>query len=215
MTRSENGMEAKALRRAAVIAAAAIACLGLVFTLGFFIGRGTGGTEVRVYVQNSEGVYTPAQTESPPEPTEAPMQRSLPEEPAQTSTAGLAAASKTPSTTSGFRLIETEKPPADTSVVSRADAPAETAASGTTEAKTMAAAETTTAAKSTTPGVININTASQSQLETLPGIGPVKAAAIVAYRQEHGAFKSVEDLVKVSGIGKKTLENIRDQITVG
>ena len=214
MTRSENRIEAKGHLRAAVIAAAAIACLGLVFTIGFFIGRGTGGTEVRVYVQNSEGVYTPAQTAIPTEPTQVPLLRSRPEEPAQTSTARPVAASKTPSTTAGFRLIETETPPADTSAASQTDEPAETSASDTTS-ETTTVRQTTTAAKATTPGVININTASQSQLETLPGIGPVKAAAIVAYRQEHGAFKSVEDLVKVSGIGKKTLETIQAHITVG
>ena len=79
---------------------------------------------------------------------------------------------------------------------------------------TRAAAPKTTAA-ATTLGFININTATQAQLETLPGIGPVKAAAIIAYRQEHGAFSSVDDLVKVSGIGKKTLSDVKPYVTVG
>jgi competence protein ComEA len=61
---------------------------------------------------------------------------------------------------------------------------------------------------------VNINTASKSQLETLPGIGSVKAQNIINYRQKNGPFQSIEDLVKVSGIGDKTLEGIRELITV-
>ena len=61
---------------------------------------------------------------------------------------------------------------------------------------------------------ININTASVSELMTLDGIGEVKAKAIVEYRTENGDFKSIDDLVLVSGIGEKTLEKNRDRITV-
>lgn len=64
-------------------------------------------------------------------------------------------------------------------------------------------------------GTININTATEAELETLPGIGPSKAAAIVQYRSEHGAFKSVDDLDNVPGIGSSTLANLRDSATVG
>ncbi len=222
MARPENGKDGKALQRVALIAAAAIASAGILFTIGYFVGRGTGGTEVKVYVQNPEGVYAPAQTDSQTKPTEAPLLRSQPEEPAQTSTAGQAAATTAVGTMAALRLIEEEKPHADTSARTQT-VPEETSTSGTsaeTETTTAAsetttARQTSTAAKVTTLGIININTATQSQLETLPGIGPVKASAIIAYRQEHGTFKSVEDLVKVSGIGKKTLDSIRDHITVG
>lgn len=62
---------------------------------------------------------------------------------------------------------------------------------------------------------ININTADQSQLETLPNIGPSKAQKIIAYRQEHGSFQTIEELQQVSGIGPKTFESLRDLITVG
>lgn len=62
---------------------------------------------------------------------------------------------------------------------------------------------------------VNINTADQSELETLPGIGPSKAVAIIQYRTEHGAFKSVDELDNVSGIGPSTLASIRDLVTVG
>lgn len=62
--------------------------------------------------------------------------------------------------------------------------------------------------------LININTADTRELIKLSGIGEVKAAAIVAYREEHGAFSSLEELLNVKGIGEKTLEKIRGYITV-
>ena len=64
------------------------------------------------------------------------------------------------------------------------------------------------------PQKIDINRAEAWLLQALPGIGEAKAQAIVAYRQEHGPFRSIEDLVKVSGIGPATLEKISDCITV-
>ena len=63
-------------------------------------------------------------------------------------------------------------------------------------------------------GLININSASATELETLSGIGEVLAATIVEYREQNGPFASVDDLVDVSGIGPATLEEIRDQVTV-
>jgi competence protein ComEA len=62
--------------------------------------------------------------------------------------------------------------------------------------------------------LININSASQQQLEALSGVGPVLAAAIVAYRTQHGPFHSVDDLLDVSGIGPATLQALRPQVTV-
>lgn len=64
-------------------------------------------------------------------------------------------------------------------------------------------------------GRVNINTATESELQTISGIGPSKAAKIIAYRESNGSFKTVDDLTNVSGIGQKTLESIRDQICVG
>ncbi|MBI4282764.1 MAG: ComEA family DNA-binding protein [Chloroflexi bacterium] len=64
------------------------------------------------------------------------------------------------------------------------------------------------------PGKLDINAASVEELQTLPGIGPVKASAIVKYRQENGPFTRVEDLLLVPGIGPKTLEDLREFITV-
>lgn len=65
-----------------------------------------------------------------------------------------------------------------------------------------------------TAGVININTASSSELQGLTGIGEVKARAIIEYREQNGGFSSVDELINVKGIGEKTLEKIRDKITV-
>ena len=66
----------------------------------------------------------------------------------------------------------------------------------------------------TAPQLVNVNTAAAEELETLPGIGEVLAAAIISYREEHGPFTSVDQLVDVSGIGDATLEEIRDLVTV-
>jgi len=60
----------------------------------------------------------------------------------------------------------------------------------------------------------NINTATVAELEKLPGIGKKSATAIVAYRTEKGKFKTTQDLLKVKGVGKKTLEKIKPLVTV-
>jgi competence protein ComEA len=65
-----------------------------------------------------------------------------------------------------------------------------------------------------TGGLININTASATELEALPGIGEVLSATIVEYRTQNGPFTSVDQLEDVSGIGPATLEEIRDQVTI-
>ena len=61
---------------------------------------------------------------------------------------------------------------------------------------------------------VNINTASQTELESLQGIGPAKAKAIIEHREKSGTFASVDDLAKVSGIGQGTIKQLRDAITV-
>ena len=58
--------------------------------------------------------------------------------------------------------------------------------------------------------LVNINSATATELESLPGIGEVLAATIVEYRDTNGPFASVDDLMDVSGIGPSTLEEIRD-----
>ena len=61
---------------------------------------------------------------------------------------------------------------------------------------------------------VNLNTATIDDLTTLPGIGPSYAKRIVDFREKNGPFKRVEDLLNVQGIGEKTLEKIRDRITL-
>ena len=63
--------------------------------------------------------------------------------------------------------------------------------------------------------VVNINTATQAELETLQGVGPAKAKAIVEYRKKNGPFKSPDDLEKVNGIGPAIMKKVRKDITVG
>ena len=62
--------------------------------------------------------------------------------------------------------------------------------------------------------LVNVNTATPAELEALPGIGPVLAESIVAYREEQGPFASIDQLEDVSGIGPVTLEEIRDLVTL-
>jgi competence protein ComEA len=61
---------------------------------------------------------------------------------------------------------------------------------------------------------VNLNLADETTLQTLPGIGPSKAAAIMEYRTQNGSFKTVEDLKNISGIGDKTFEKLKEVITV-
>jgi comEA protein len=62
---------------------------------------------------------------------------------------------------------------------------------------------------------VNINTASVSELESLPRVGPTVAQRIVDFRTKNGNFKRIEEIMKVQGIGEKVFENIKDLITVG
>ena len=76
---------------------------------------------------------------------------------------------------------------------------------------------TTTGAPSpgSSPGsMVSLNSADQAALEVIPGIGPVKAAAIVQYRTDNGAFSSLDELLEVTGIGPATLESIRPYVSL-
>ena len=73
---------------------------------------------------------------------------------------------------------------------------------------------TTAVKESATIGnLTNVNTASAAEIEKLPGVGKKSAIAIVAYRTEKGKFKTPKDLLKVKGVGKKTLEKIQNLVS--
>ena len=69
-------------------------------------------------------------------------------------------------------------------------------------------------AGSTSDGKVDINTAEKNELMTLPGIGEAKADAIVRYREEHGTFQKIEDLMEVEGIKEGVFQKVKDQIKV-
>jgi competence protein ComEA len=72
---------------------------------------------------------------------------------------------------------------------------------------------TTAASGPSPPGPVQVNTAGAAELETLPGIGPAIAAAIVAYRDQHGPFLTVDQLADVPGIGPSKLASLRELVT--
>jgi competence protein ComEA len=78
--------------------------------------------------------------------------------------------------------------------------------------KSPAAKPARASAAPTTP--VNINTATQQQLETLPGLGAKVAERIIEYRQKNGNFKKVEDLMNVKGIGEKSFLKLKPMLTI-
>ena len=91
--------------------------------------------------------------------------------------------------------------------------PSVPAASAPTEKSTAAPTEAATQPP-TEPGPLNLNRATAQELTTLPGIGEVLAQRIVDYREAHGSFQSVEELIAVEGIGEGKLEKLRELVTV-
>ena len=71
------------------------------------------------------------------------------------------------------------------------------------------------AAASMAVAAVNLNTATVAELDAVNGIGPSKASAIVEYRSKNGPFKSVDDLQNVKGFGKKSIDKLRPELTVG
>ncbi len=63
--------------------------------------------------------------------------------------------------------------------------------------------------------VVDLNSATSAELDAVKGIGPAKAKAIIDFREKNGPFKSVDDLDNVKGFGKKTVEKLRPELTVG
>jgi competence protein ComEA len=81
---------------------------------------------------------------------------------------------------------------------------------GGTQARTPAAPK----AQASVQSPVNLNTATATDLEKLPGIGPAVAARIVEFRQKNGGFKKIEDLMNVRGIGEKTFLKLKPLVTV-
>ena len=88
------------------------------------------------------------------------------------------------------------------------------ARSGPLWAETMLGQPRTEAASDAAPGKINLNRATKEELMTLPGIGEAKAEAVIAYREEHGAFSAIEEIQKIRGIKGGVFAKIKEQITV-
>ena len=80
-------------------------------------------------------------------------------------------------------------------------------------AQSASRASAKTSAAST--AIVNINTASAAELDSLPGIGAKTAERIIEYRQKNGPFKKIEDLMNVRGVGEKNFLKLKPQITVG
>ena len=85
---------------------------------------------------------------------------------------------------------------------------------GAAQAAQESARRTAPTAKATAVAPVNLNTASVTQLETLPGIGKSTAERILEYRQKNGGFKKVEDLMNVRGVGEKSFLKLKSLVTV-
>jgi competence protein ComEA len=83
-----------------------------------------------------------------------------------------------------------------------------------TQAEQKAASRTAKTTATAPAAPVNLNTANQAQLESLPGIGPKAAQRILEYRQKNGNFKKVEDLMNVKGIGEKAFLKLKPMLTV-
>ena len=92
------------------------------------------------------------------------------------------------------------------------EAPSEDIAKGSTAENAAPKEPSSEASKKS--GLIDINTASAAELTQLPGIGEVKARAIVKYREDYGSFTCTEEITEVKGIGQATYEKIKNRITV-
>ena len=80
--------------------------------------------------------------------------------------------------------------------------------------KTIPGVNTVKSAAVNKPGKVNINTADEKELDTLEGVGPATAKAIILYREQKGPFNTIEDIKKVSGIGEAKFSKMKDKITV-
>ncbi|AYF74041.1 ComEA family DNA-binding protein [Nocardia yunnanensis] len=108
----------------------------------------------------------------------------------------------------------------DQIIVARTTSRPTTPASGTTLVKSGSPAANSPPASGApprptgVPGKVNLNTASESELDALPGVGPVTAKAILEWRTRHGRFTSIDQLAEIQGIGHSRLNRLRDRVTI-
>lgn len=196
--------------------------------VGVFIGviMGVGGMTLRKQVQPAPIVIVPPEPTATPEPTSTPgpirvfvngqvaepAVYELPPgslvEAAIEAAGGFAAGADTAVVnlaqplSDGVQVYvpsEEENVPAPLAVVSKPNT-----SSATTSTESSAAV-----------GLININTATIEELDSLPGVGPSTAQKIIEYRESNGSFAAIENIMDVTGIGEAKFEKIKDQITVG
>jgi len=140
------------------------------------------------------------------------------DDPARPSAAKGEAASASPNAADGKAAAAPASAPAPSTAPDRASGEAGAPPAAALPSTPSAAASSPSAAASPPPaaasGLLNLNTATVEQLDALKGIGPSKARAIVEYREQHGPFRSVDDLLNVKGIGEKLLAGIRNDVTV-
>jgi competence protein ComEA len=98
--------------------------------------------------------------------------------------------------------------------INGASAPTASTDSAFSAASSPSSSPTVQSASSVNPGVLELNSATEADFDRLPGIGPAKAKAIVAYRQAHRGFRKVEELLQVKGIGPKLFDKIRSQVSI-